>query len=66
MSGTMMTFGDCLFSRAFKEKTNMWFPSGRQKIEEKSQGESLKRKSDQWGKKKTVRRRIKGTERREK
>lgn len=31
----MMTLVDRLFSRAFKEKTNMWFPLGRQKIERK-------------------------------
>lgn len=31
----LMTLVERLFSRAFKEKTDMWFPLGRQKIERK-------------------------------
>lgn len=35
----MMTLVDCLFSGAFKEKTNMWFPSGEAEAgEEESEG----------------------------
>lgn len=47
----MMTLVDCLFSRAFKEKTNMWFPLGRQEAGKKEVKRGLKeKKSDQWRK----------------